>query len=388
MDLKISRNSIKQNFMFIFLVNNIIHVQTEAINNSNSPRDYFIACQHFQQTYNQFNSEQAQAPSAPIAINTVRKTNFEQNKAPCRSYKCLKQSDSLDLEKLRDFTCVTASDCANEISAMICSNHSISSANSKYCSCPPGYAYSTVECRCKPAELCWSSEDYCHKGMKCSENRCSCHNLDNLLYEIHGGFCVEQRTTHFGIDHLTSALDSEESLPSGPEVVIVSILAALVILGLIAIGLYILSVKRKDIDFCARGDYVCDNDTLTPGNRANQPHVAAWDAPGMDFLSEEQTLKYLNRSNSIEVATKSPSVATTAELVDEAPSPSGSLPECEQGRSHERQSRLHQIQVETNFENPTFNGASNISSRHSSESKESIADQDDTSSVTRHSNIL
>jgi len=277
---------------------------------------------------------------------------------------------------------------ANEISAMICSNHSISSANSKYCSCPQGYAYSTVECRCKPAELCWSSEDYCHKGMKCSEKRCSCHNLDNLLYEIHGGFCVEQRTTHFGIDHLTSALDSEESLPSGPEVVIVSILAALVILGLIAIGLYILSVKRKDIDFCARGDYVCDNDTLTPGNRANQPHVAAWDAPGMDFLSEEQTLKYLNRSNSIEVATKSPSVATTAELVDEAPSPSGSLPECEQGRSHERQSRLHQIQVETNFENPTFNGASNISSRHSSESKESIADQDDTSSVTRHSNIL
>ena len=63
--------------------------------------------------------------------------------------------------------------------------------------------------------------------------------------------------------------------------------------------------------FFCRGDYVCDNDTLTPGNRANQPHVAAWDAPGMDFLSEEQTLKYINRSNSIEVATKSPSIATT-----------------------------------------------------------------------------
>merc|ERR1711997_507133 len=100
---------------------------------------------------------------------------------------------------------------------------------------------------------------------------------------------------------------------------------------------------------------------------------AAWDAPGMDFLSEEQTLKYLNRSNSIEVGTlKSPSVATTAELVDEAPSPSGSLPECEQNR----QSRIHQIQVETNFENPTFN-----SSRHSSESKDSTIEQDETSSV-------
>ena len=55
-----------------------------------------------------------------------------------------------------------------------------------------------------------------------------------------------------------------------------------------------------------RGDYVCDHDNISPGNRPNQPHVAAWDAPGMDFLSEEQTLKYLNRSNSIEV-TKSPS---------------------------------------------------------------------------------
>ena len=119
---------------------------------------FFPACQHFQQSYNQFNSEQSQAPSAPIAINTVRKNNFQEKMAPCRSYKCLKQSDSLDLEKLRDFSCVTDSDCANDISAMICSNHSISSANSKYCSCPPGYAYSTVECRCKPAELCWSSE--------------------------------------------------------------------------------------------------------------------------------------------------------------------------------------------------------------------------------------
>ena len=88
--------------------------------------------------------------------------------------------------------------------------------------------------------------------MKCSEAKCSCSNLENLLYEIHGGFCVEPRTTNFGIDHLTSKLDSEESQPSGPEVVIVSVLAAIVILGLIAIGLYILSVKRKDIDFCAR----------------------------------------------------------------------------------------------------------------------------------------
>ena len=51
---------------------------------------------------------------------------------------------------------------------------------------------------------------------------------------------------------LYPALDSEKNQPSGPEVVIVSILAAIVILGFIGIGLYILSVRRKDIDFCAR----------------------------------------------------------------------------------------------------------------------------------------
>lgn len=391
MDLKISsRRSMKQKILSCLCLLAIIFSITEAIaennSNTNSPSDYFIACQRFDQSYKQFNS-QSQAPGAPIAINSVRTVNKGAG-APCRSYKCLIHSDTLDLEKMRDFQCDTNVDCAPDISKMICSNHSISSVDSpKYCSCPQGYAYSTTECQCKPAELCWSSQDPCHKGMKCQDEKCSCRNIENLLYEIHGGFCIEPRTTHFGIDHLTSAKDSEKSQQSGPEVVIVSILAAIVILGFIGIGLYILSVRRKDIDFCARGDYVCDNDTLTPGNRANQPHVAAWDAPGMDFLSEEQTLKYINRSNSIEVATKSPSIATTAELVDEAPSPSGSLPECEQ--SHNRQSRIHQIQVETNFVNPTFNGASS-SSRHSSESKDSVIEnlQDDTSSVTKSSNIL
>ena len=51
---------------------------------------------------------------------------------------------------------------------------------------------------------------------------------------------------------LWPAPDAEKNQQSGPEVVIVSILAAIVILGFIGIGLYILSVRRKDIDFCAR----------------------------------------------------------------------------------------------------------------------------------------
>merc|ERR1712141_279528 len=84
------------------------------------------------------------------------------------------------------------------------------------------------------------------------------------------------------------------------------------------------------------------------------------------FLSEEQTLKYINRSNSMEV-TKSPSTATTAELVDEAPSPSGSLPECEQIK------RIH----ESNFDNPVFD---------SSEVVPSIDEYDD--ELTKSSNML
>lgn len=104
----------------------------------------------------------------------------------------------------------------------------------------------------------------------------------------------------------------------------------------------------------------------------------------MDFLSEEQTLKYLNRSNSVIEVTKSPSMATTAELVEDevAPSPSGSLPECErQGAVGTSSSNHHRkMTAESNYDNPSFNGSS---SRNSSESK----DNDD-DSVTKASNML
>ena len=162
MDLKISsRRSMKQKILSCLCLLTIIFSITEAIaennSNTNSPSDYFIACQRFDQSYKQFNS-QSQAPGAPIAINSVRTVN-KGTGAPCRSYKCLIHSDTLDLEKIRDFQCDTNVDCAPDISKMICSNHSISSVDSpKYCSCPQGYAYSTTECQCKPAELCWSSQ--------------------------------------------------------------------------------------------------------------------------------------------------------------------------------------------------------------------------------------
>ena len=76
----------------------------------------------------------------------------------CRTYKCLRQSDTLDLDKLSDFKCFDDNDCANDLSGMVCTNYSHLQSSVKYCNCPPGYAYNTNDCKCEPAELCWSSK--------------------------------------------------------------------------------------------------------------------------------------------------------------------------------------------------------------------------------------
>ena len=87
--------------------------------------------------------------------------------------------------------------------------------------------------------------------MKCQDTQCSCQNLEtNVLYEIHGGFCVESRTTHPNTNHLK--VSNEPSNKEQTEIIIVAILGAILILGLLSIGLYMISFSRKDIDFCAR----------------------------------------------------------------------------------------------------------------------------------------
>ena len=100
-------------------------------------------------------------------------------------------------------------------------------------------------------------QDTCHKGMKCQDEKCSCKNLESIgriLYEIHGGFCVQPRSTHFGINHYAGAKVglSPNDTKDQAEIVIVAILAAILILGLISLAIYVFSLKRKDIDFCAR----------------------------------------------------------------------------------------------------------------------------------------
>ena len=119
----------------------------------NSPRDYFKNCLVFKDQSGQ-QSFKAPAAVASSAIGSAQKT---EKKRPCRSYQCLMQSETLDLEKLKFFQCTSDYECANDVSGMICSNHSIASEQ-KYCSCPYGYAYSTLNCRCQRAELCWSNK--------------------------------------------------------------------------------------------------------------------------------------------------------------------------------------------------------------------------------------
>ena len=126
----------------------------------NSPRDYFKNCLVFQDQSGQ------QSFKAPLA--SAPKT--EKKKRPCRSYQCLMQSETLDLEKLKFFQCTSDYECANDVSGMICSNHSIASEQ-KYCSCPYGYAYSTQNCRCQRAELCWSNQVIMRHFKHCVEEK-------------------------------------------------------------------------------------------------------------------------------------------------------------------------------------------------------------------------
>lgn len=60
----------------------------------------------------------------------------------------------------------------------------------------------------------------------------------------------------------------------------------------IAIGIYLVTEKFT----CKKGDYECeDQKGSSPHSTGGETHVAAWDLPSLDYLSEEQTMKYLKR---------------------------------------------------------------------------------------------
>ena len=111
----------------------------------NSPRNYFKSC---------LTTQKPNGLTHPLRPSSA--VNSADRKKSCTTYQCLMKSEILDLRQLSGFNCNSDYQCANDISGMVCSNHSVNLA--KICSCPYGYAYSTVECRCKPAELCWSDK--------------------------------------------------------------------------------------------------------------------------------------------------------------------------------------------------------------------------------------
>ena len=138
--------------------------------------------------------------------------------------------------------------------------------------------------------------------MKCMDQKCSCSNFEKVLFEPHGQFCVEKKTTNtvnqFPVTHTQTS-------DSGFLTAII-ILAAVVSIGLLAFCVYLSSHSIRD-GLCDRGQYICDEDSKEKSAKARrsdagQPrkqdkmvHVAAWELPGLDVLTEEQTMKYLHR---------------------------------------------------------------------------------------------
>jgi len=74
------------------------------------------------------------------------------------------------------------------------------------------------------------------------------------------------------------------------------ILFVFVALAAAAVVIYLLVVQR--FACCDRGEYECDGVQSVKArddDEDDEDHVAAWDLPSLDYLSEEQTMKYLRR---------------------------------------------------------------------------------------------
>jgi hypothetical protein len=140
--------------------------------------------------------------------------------------------------------------------------------------------------------------------MKCTDAKCSCTNFEKVLLEPHAQFCVEKKTTnrmnHFPFTQTQSS--------DGGFFTAIIILAAVASVFVIGLCIYLSSQSLKN-GFFDRGQYVCDENSKEKSAKsrktdAGQPriqetpvHVAAWDLPGLDVLTEEETMKYLHREH-------------------------------------------------------------------------------------------
>lgn len=278
----------------------------------------------------------------------------------CNSYQCYVRTHSLDLRQLDRMLCSRNSDCSvtGSNSGMVCVSYGGSAA---FCECPMHSAFNATSCGCQKASICpreagarpanaGGRRVACHNGMACADGSCSCSDLSESLFEPQSRLCVLPRS----VEAIASENAASEAAAAGGAsstssmTVVLVILFLCVVLAAIAVGVYVMTENMT----CARGEYECDDPKermaheaasmgLESRSRSKVPegqtvlsrdaHVAAWDLPSLDYLSEEQTMKYLRRHHK-NLEDGSSTSTSDSEVRHEGDSPvpsSGSLPESE-----------------------------------------------------------
>lgn len=212
----------------------------------------------------------------------------------CTTYKCfaLEAASARDLRHLQSLECGRDTDCLTESTRMICRQfEGFSGRKLSLCDCPKGQAYNPLSCKCELAQPCYESP-YCLNGKRCGERFCQCDSFVNKLIDPHSQMCVEKLNA-------TDIAGSGRSATTGGGAEFTTAVVFLCLISIVLVVLVGIMLSQGPLQgFCDQGQYVCDDVKVTPTNRNTtntDNHVAAWELPGLDYLSEEQTMKYLNR---------------------------------------------------------------------------------------------
>lgn len=215
----------------------------------------------------------------------------------CNTFKCFSRKGPEDLRLMNRMICSTDSDCLNETSGFKCREYT---HGLKFCDCPYGMAYNAMSCKCQYAKICPSNNKNnsttekpysCHNGLMCPHENCLCkdQDLNRVLYEPHGKFCVSASSNPNGdFRNLSSGANGEDNTTL---IVICTILILVVLLSIM--GYYI----RKNMT-CEKGDYKCEESEDAIRRDQDEHHVAAWDLPSLDYLTEEEAMKYIKKERS------------------------------------------------------------------------------------------
>eukprot|EP00096_Caligus_rogercresseyi_P011937 TRINITY_DN4851_c0_g1_i1.p1 TRINITY_DN4851_c0_g1~~TRINITY_DN4851_c0_g1_i1.p1 ORF type:complete len:287 (-),score=79.11 TRINITY_DN4851_c0_g1_i1:387-1247(-) len=229
------------------------------------------------------------------------------------SYIELTANKHQDIRTLSSLRCRHNDDtCLSERTGLYCRQFS----SGGFCDCPLGHAYDPRICGCRQAEPCRGGP-YCHNEMRCPNRRCSCQGGalgENVLFEPHGRLCVLPREESSEADFEAYFHPGSTSSLSGASIGL--LIASSLVLLLILSAITFRYIRRGSLT-CKKGDYDCEDDPLPGGGsgplrRNDEVHVAAWDLPSMDYLTEEEAaLKYISKERV-------------------CPDEGSSLPECEQ----------------------------------------------------------